>query len=77
MNVGGWLVLVLGVSLVVIALRGTQGQVFPWLFSSGPGTGNNRPPGDINPVDVCSGVQCPAGQVCVAIFGVGKCAQIA
>lgn len=48
MNVAGILVVAVGVVLVIIALRGTQSDVFPGLFPK-PGTGSMTvtPGGDI------------------------------
>lgn len=74
MNVGGLIVLTIGIFLLVIALRGTQNQVFPGLFNLSGGT---KKPGDLNPVDVCAGVTCPAGQLPIAVFSTCQCAPIA
>lgn len=73
MNIGALVLVALGLTVVIIALRGTQAQVFPGLFSQSS-SGTSSP----QPAPIGSGSQlknpnqdgsCPAGTRPVLVSG--------
>lgn len=45
MNVGGFLVVLLGSIIMIIGIRGTQSNVFPWFFGTKGKPISNNPSG--------------------------------
>lgn len=56
MNGMGWIIVIIGVLIAIVGLRGTQKQVFPWFFGS---TSSNNNSGNPTPVNG----KCPNGYV--------------
>lgn len=70
MNMGGLIVLLVGAFIVVVGLRGTQSQVFPFFFGQGSGAVNPYSAANLGLPPVTSTNQvpsvngtCPAGSL--------------
>lgn len=67
MNVAGLIVIGAGLFLIVVALRNTQSQVFPFFFSNGSGSSSGTGGSGI------LGMGCPSGYHPVTVLGVQWC----
>jgi len=74
MNTAGVVVVALGLILVIVALRGTQSQVFPFFFSSSASTPyqGSLPPSGGTPTNPDKNGNCPPGDILIA----GMCVTI-